>query len=96
MTMRITDSPTLTDELAAISEDTGWHAFRSDSGDMYAVRALTRAEMHQIEAVWRMSHPTPFTGTALLSGSGVTVHAPTPQLLRYKIARTAREMGLAA
>lgn len=93
--MHITDTPNLPGELMAISEDTGWHAWHSDSGDMYAVRSLTRSEMHAIEAAWLRDNPT-LNGAAPLSGSGITVHAPTPQLLRYEIACAQRGMRLAA
>jgi hypothetical protein len=91
----MTTKGTLLGELAAISEDTGWHAWHSDSGDMYATHSLTRAEMHAIEAAWLRDNPT-LDGAALLAGSGVTVHAPTPQLLRYEIAVSQHESRLAA
>jgi hypothetical protein len=89
------DGPTLTGELAAISKDTGWHAWHSDAGEMYATHSLTRDEMHAIEAAWLRDNPTP-NGVAPLAGSGVTVHAPTPQLLRYQIALSKHESRLAA
>ena len=64
---------TLSEELAAVQSDTGWHCWRSDAGVMHAT-----------------------TCRCPLGGSGTTVEAPTPELLRHAIAAQVHEWGLAA
>jgi hypothetical protein len=59
----IPPEPSLSEELAAVQADTGWHCWHSDTGDCHAT-----------------------TCKCPLGGSGTTVEAPTPGLLRHAIA----------
>jgi len=53
----------------------GWHVWVSDAGTIYATHIRSRSEMTIIEGI-----------RGLHSGSGVTLDAPTPLMMRQAIA----------
>ena len=73
----ISDGPGLHEELAAIDQDfSGWHAWSDTAGWIWATHVYGRAEMAAIAQGLQVRYV----------GSGVTLDAPTPDLIRYGIA----------
>ncbi|HEY5397603.1 MAG TPA: hypothetical protein VIL16_19625 [Trebonia sp.] len=63
------------DLMAVDKEFPGWHCWTSDAGTIYATHIRSRSEMTIIEGI-----------RGLHSGSGVTLDAPTPLMMRQAIA----------
>lgn len=72
----------LSAELRAVdTEYPGWHCWLSDSARVNATHSLSAAEMAETEGRYRV-------GTrGLRAGSGVTLDAATPALIRTAIAQ---------
>lgn len=78
--------PSLPDETAAVEADyPAWHVWVSSGGQINATHARTRAEMRAVAA----RHGT-------CAGSGITLNAPTPALIRHEIAVWQRNAEVAA
>jgi hypothetical protein len=73
----LSDGPGLHEELAAIDQDfPGWHCWSDTAGWIWATHVYGRAEMAAITQGLQVRYV----------GSGVTLDAPTPDLIRYGIA----------
>ena len=73
----LSDGPGLHEELAAIDQDfPGWHVWSDTAGWIWATHVYGRTEMAAIAQGLQVRYV----------GSGVTLDAPTPDLIRYEIA----------
>jgi hypothetical protein len=73
----VSDGPGLREELAAIDQDfPGWHAWSDTAGWIWATHVHGAAEMAAAAQGLRVPY----------AGSGVTLDAGSPELIRYEIA----------
>lgn len=82
----LSDGPGLHEELAAIDQDfPGWHVWLDTAGWIWATHIFGRAEMTAIALGFQVRYV----------GSGVTLDAPTPAMIRYEIAAWKHEWDCA-
>lgn len=81
MSITLDDAPSLSDELAAVDHDwPGWHAWHSDEGRIYAAHACGPAEIEALQPAGAG------VGNGTFTASGVTLFAPTPDMIILAIA----------